>query len=232
MTSIQRQIGMRLKALRQSRKLTLDQLAVQTGFTKSYLSKIETLKKVPPIGSLARICQALGVELATVFQSVGNGQQQDDEVCVVRALERRPAVRGGTTFGYDYEALAHSIPHMHMDPFLFTFPSSIGDEIYFQHEGEEFVFVLSGRVRFVVERREWILSPGDSIFFNSALSHRGEAVGREAKALVVIYSPEPRTDHRPPSLRGDPAGVPRQSAKSGGAILSAQRTQVTHHNKS
>jgi transcriptional regulator with XRE-family HTH domain len=190
MSSIQRQIGSRLKKLRRSRGLTLDQLAKATGFTKSYLSRIENCKKVPPIGSLAQICQALNVELAAVFQNTADKQDPAENVFVVRAKERQSAVRGGTTFGYDYEALAHSAPHKHMEPFLFTFPRAIGEEIYFQHVGQEFIFVLSGKLRFLVESREWILGPGDSVFFDSSLPHRGEAIGGVAKALVVIYSPD------------------------------------------
>ena len=77
-----------------------------------------------------------------------------------------------------------------MEPFLFTFPEHIGKEILFEHEGEEFIFVISGRVRFLVDGREWILEPGDSIYFDSTLQHRGESIGGDAKALVVFYSPE------------------------------------------
>lgn len=190
MNPIQRQIGLRLKKLRRNRGLTLDQLAKATGFTKSYLSRIENCKKVPPIGSLAQICQALNVELAAVFQNTAEKQDPAENVFVVRAKDRQSAVRGGSTFGYDYEALAHSAPHKRMEPFLFTFPRDIGEEIYFQHTGQEFIFVLSGKVRFLVENREWILAPGDSVFFDSSLPHRGESMGGEAKALVVIYSPD------------------------------------------
>ncbi|MAO55280.1 MAG: hypothetical protein CMM61_06260 [Rhodospirillaceae bacterium] len=186
------QIGLKLRQIRKSRKMTLEDLADQTGFTKSYLSKIENSKKTPPIGSLAKICSALDTEIAELFNEGDEGARpafSGKRYCVVRAEERHTVVRGGTSFGYDYKSLAHRLPHKHMDPFLFTFPERLGTEIQFEHEGEEFIFIISGRVRFFLDGEELILEPGDSVYFDSTLRHRGEAVSGEAKALVVVYSP-------------------------------------------
>ena len=119
-----------------------------------------------------------------------------------------------------------------MEPFLFTFPTSISEEVYFQHVGEEFVFVISGRVRFLVEGREWTLSPGDSLSFDSALLHRGEAMGSEAKALVVIYCPEPLAEAELADLAGDPAGSLRRGGLHAMSSLAALRTRLSHPRKS
>jgi len=200
MNEISTQLATRLNELRRARGLTLEQLASLSGLTKSYLSKIENGKKVPPLGSLSRICHALGTDLAVLFQGRDGPEAEEPDVCVVRAAERLPAIRGGTTFGYDYENLAHRRPHKHMEPFLFTFPSSVTEEVFFEHDGEEFVFVIAGRVRFLVDGREWVLNPGDSIYFDASLPHRGEAVGGEAKALVIIYTP-PGEESREPKER-------------------------------
>jgi len=189
MQTLNKQIGERLRRLRKTRRLTLDELATATGFTKSYLSKIENSKKIPPIASLTKISRALDTELTYFFQASEDPAEMEEGICVVRAGERQTVVRGGTSFGYDYKSLAHRFPHKKMEPFLFTFPEHIGKEIFFEHEGEEFIFIISGRVRFLVDGREWVLEPGDSIYFDSTLQHRGEAVGGDAKALVVFYSP-------------------------------------------
>ena len=179
MPSLSDQIGGKLRSLRKSRKMTLEALAAHTGFTKSYLSKIENSKKIPPIGSLAKICQSLGTDLADLF---GNGPIEDTPSprhCIVRANERHTVIRGGTSFGYDYKALAHRLPS-----------KRLGAEISFEHEGEEFIFIISGRVRFFIDQEQTVLEPGDSIYFDSTLRHRGEAINGEAKALVVVYSPK------------------------------------------
>jgi transcriptional regulator with XRE-family HTH domain len=202
MNEISKQLARRLNELRKVQGLTLDQLASLTGLTKSYLSKIENGKKVPPLGSLTRICHALGVDLAALFGGSEGLETEDPKVCVVRAAERLPTIRGGTTFGYDYENLAHRRIHKHMEPFLFTFPSSVSEEVFFEHDGEEFIFVTAGRVRFLVDGQEWVLNPGDSVYFDASLPHRGEAVGGEAKALVIIYTPPGKESGEPKGRAG------------------------------
>lgn len=166
--------------------LTLDQLARATGFTKGYLSKIENGKKVPPIASLSRIAQAMQTDITELLRAAPQPESRD--IFVVRANERRPVVRGGTAFGYDYVGLADTLADKKMEPFLFTFPSEIDKHVFFEHDGEEFLFVLSGRVEWQAGRDKLILEPGDSVYFNSRLPHRGRSIDGEATALVVIYS--------------------------------------------
>lgn len=181
-------IGARVARLRLQHGMTLDQLAAATGFTKGYLSKIENSRKLPPIGTLSRIAQALKTEIVDLMhtQPVANGAA----CCIVRKDERLPVVRGGTAFGYDYQSLADTRAHKKMEPFLFTFPSEIDKHVFFEHEGEEFIFVLSGRVEWQTGSEKVILGPGDCVYFDSRLPHRGRALKGEAKAIVVTYTPE------------------------------------------
>lgn len=184
-----RQIGEHLKALRAARGMTLDRLADATGLTKSYLSKIQNSHKVPPIATLSRIAQALGIGIGSFF---GDFLESGEGASVVRSHERLPVVRGGTAFGYDYVSLAHDRLRKRMEPFVFTFPSKIDRHVFFDHGGEEFVFILSGKVIFQVGDERWALEQGDSIYFDAAIPHRGWSVGRDATALVVIHAAEPR----------------------------------------
>jgi transcriptional regulator with XRE-family HTH domain len=181
-------LGNRVRQTRIARAITLEQLANLTGFTTSYLSKIENRRKVPPIATLARIASALEVDIAYFFE--GERAVSDESVSVVRASQRQPVIRGGTSFGYDYEGLAHTKRNKHMEPFIFTFPKSISRDVSFEHEGEEFVFVLSGRVEFEAGNRTWVLAAGDSLYMDSSIPHRGRSVGGEAKALVIIFQPD------------------------------------------
>lgn len=180
-------IGERVAKLRTQSGLTLDQLASQTGFTKSYLSKIENSRKVPPIGTLSRIAHALKTEITELLHDPATGSSR--AFTLVRSNERLPVVRGGTAFGYDYVSLADTKSHKKMEPFLFTFPSQIDKHVFFEHEGEEFLFVLSGRVEWQAGSEKVILTPGDSIYFDSRLPHRGRALDGEATALVVTSNP-------------------------------------------
>lgn len=183
-------IGERMAHLRARLGMTLDQLAARTGFTKGYLSKIENSRKVPPIGSLARIAQALHTDITELMHPAAG--LAASALCLVRANERLPVVRGGTAFGYDYVSLADTKSNKRMEPFLFTFPSHIDKYVYFEHEGEEFIFILSGRVEWQAGSEKVILEPGDSVYFDSRLPHRGRALDGEASAVVVTCGPEQR----------------------------------------
>ena len=183
-------IGARIAALRTQLGMTLDQLAARTSFSKGYLSKIENSHKVPPIGSLSRIAAALRTDITELLHTPS--EAQTGGFSVVRAGERQPVVRGGTAFGYDYVSLADNHRDKKMEPFLFTFPSQIDKYVFFEHEGEEFMFVLSGRVEWQAGSHKLVLEPGDSIYFDARLPHRGRSLDGEARAVVVTYNPKPR----------------------------------------
>ena len=192
-------IGEHLRALRAARGMTLARLAVATGLTKSYLSKIQNSRKLPPIATLSRIAQALGTGIGSFFGDILN---QSEGASVVRKSERLPVVRGGTAFGYDYVSLAHDRLVKRMEPFVFTFPSNIDRHVFFDHGGEEFVFILSGKVIFQVGDERWALVKGDSIYFDAAIPHRGWSVVRDATALVVIHSAQSaQSNHTKPPPR-------------------------------
>jgi transcriptional regulator with XRE-family HTH domain len=186
---VEKLIGTRIAERRAELGITLERLAAATGFSKGYLSKIENSRKVPPIGSLSRIAAALRTDITELLHTPAAAL--DGGLSVVRAGERRPVVRGGTAFGYDYVSLADNRRDKKMEPFLFTFPSQIDKYVFFEHDGEEFMFVLSGRVEWQAGSRKLVLEPGDSIYFDARLPHRGRSLEGEATALVVTYSPRP-----------------------------------------
>lgn len=183
-------LGARLRTLRKLRGMTLSGLAHATGFTKSYLSRIELSQKTPPIGSLAEIARALNVELAYFFQDRAVPPRRS--WCVVRAGEKRPVVRGGTAFGYDYASLAYNLERQHMEPFLFRFPADLEKHVYFEHDGEEFIHVLKGSVEFKIGDEVLVLRAGDSLYFDARIPHKGRALVRDAEALAVMFSSDPK----------------------------------------
>jgi transcriptional regulator with XRE-family HTH domain len=192
-SDIGQRIGNTMLAMRKDRRMTLDQLAERTGFSKSYLSKIENHLSVPPIGTLSSIAQALACDIGHFLRD--ERSFTEDAVSVVHVHERQPAVRGGTAFGYDYSSLAHKKRNKQMEPFIFTFPADIDVDTYFEHEGEEFILILRGRAQFETRRKgvveRWLLEKGDSLYIDSQIPHRGRSLGGDAQALVVIYQPKP-----------------------------------------
>lgn len=187
------ELGKRLRRQRLAAGFTLEQLASRAGIGKGYLSRIENGKKVPPIATLSRLAGALGLDMAALLVSP-RARKPWHGVSVVRHDEKRPAVLGGTTFGYDYFALSDSVPTQVLQPFLFTFPEQIDKFVFFQHDGEELLHILTGRVEWQVGAQKFVLEAGDTMHFDSRIPHRGHSLSGPATALVVMYSPAGMND--------------------------------------
>jgi transcriptional regulator with XRE-family HTH domain len=180
-------LGARLKQRRLEAKLTLAELAQRSGFGKAYLSRIENGKKVPPIGTLSRITDVLGIEAASLLTETPHTAWRG--VSFVKKTDKRPTVMGGSQFGYDYFALTDATTGRALQPFIFSFPDKVDKFVFFEHEGEEMMHVLTGRVEWQVGMDKFVLEPGDTIHFDSRIPHRGHCLSGPATALVVMYSP-------------------------------------------
>jgi len=183
------EIGKKIKAFRLQKNLTLQELADRTGYSKGYLSKVEKSDKAPPVATLSTIGRELDV---TVASFLGEGPQADN-ICLVRKSERTRMARTGEEFGYAWEALANPYPNKHMEPFILSYPSEDALKHSFQHDGEEMLFVLQGKMRFKYGETEYVLEEGDCVYFDSGILHTGEPAGHEPlKTLIVIYSASPK----------------------------------------
>ena len=105
--------------------------------------------------------------------------------------DERPLIsRDGTAFGYSYEAMAYRYPNKIMEPFLLTLPVKPKKRTFYQHEGEEILFVIQGTMKFLHGDEEYIVHEGDCIYFDSSLPHWGESIGpEEVKCFMVICNP-------------------------------------------
>jgi transcriptional regulator with XRE-family HTH domain len=183
---VEAEIGKRINAFRMQKRMTLDQLARQTGFTKGYLSKVEKSKKSPPVSTLWIIARALGVTISALLGE----EAPRTALCLVRKNERPHISRDGTAFGYSYEAMAHQYPNKIMEPFLLTLPVKPKKRTVYQHEGEEMLFVIQGTMKFTHGTEEYIVNEGDCVYFDSSIPHFGESIGpEEVKCFMVICNP-------------------------------------------
>jgi transcriptional regulator with XRE-family HTH domain len=183
-------IGNKVRELRQKNRFTLQDLAWKTGLSKPFLSQIENDHVIPPIATLLKLARALSVGMGFFFQDeIGSEKisitRQGERVTV----ERRPHQEKGEV-DYIYVALETKKTNKNMEPFLVEFPvRSSEDMVFMSHEGEEFLYVTEGQVEFRSVDRVEELGPGDSIYFESDLSHAFRCVSEEpAKALAVIWS--------------------------------------------
>jgi transcriptional regulator with XRE-family HTH domain len=183
-------IGSKVRELRQKKHYTLQDVAAKTGLSKPFLSQIENDHVVPPVATLLKLARAFDVGLAYFFQDkVGI-----DRIAITRRdervrVEKRPHHRKGEV-NYIYEALDTKKTNKHMEPFLVEFPvQDTSEMIFMNHEGEEFLHVLEGTLEFRSVDRVEVLEPGDSIYFESELSHSFRCLGeKSAKAIVVVWN--------------------------------------------
>jgi len=176
----------RIRHYRTMRKMTLDHLASLSGLTKGYLSRIENSGKAPPISTLGKIASSLDVDIVSLLKE--DEASEKDNLAIVRKIDRKVIGDRSASCGYTYESLAYRIAGKNMDPYLITITEEPTATI-FEHEGEEFIHILSGKMKFFYEGETYILEEGDSAYFNSGVAHSGMSVGgAPARFLCVIYS--------------------------------------------
>ncbi len=184
-------IGKKIRSLRTRADMKLQQLSDLTGLSKPLLSQIENGVTAPPIATLLKISRALGVNIGHFFQD----GPVHERIVVVRQEERREVTRrfqgDGAAVGYRYESLAYPWSDKHMEPFLVEIDARSETEMtFYNHLGEEFLFVLEGQVEFRGAGRVVTLDAGDSLYFDSEILHAVRSVGADkSKVIAVVFSP-------------------------------------------
>lgn len=178
-------ISQRIKDLRKQRKLTLSDLSKNTGFSKGLLSKIENNRVSPPIATLSTISKALGVKIGYFFKEDGS-----DKVNIFTKKGKGiPVVQDGTKFGYAYEALALDRVDKLMEPFLLSVEH--GDEAeFFQHKGDEFIYMVQGKMRFEIGSESYILEEGDSLYFDASVFHKPIVLNKGKAKFIAVFCGE------------------------------------------
>jgi transcriptional regulator with XRE-family HTH domain len=180
-----------LKEIRRSKKLTLENLAELTGFSKGYLSEIENSDQPPPIYTLSRITKALGIDIVDLFARTAAAVPYQS-IVLGRANEHSLMARDGTHYGYTYDDLAPNKKGKNMEPFIVTvaFENKVDINKEFRHEGEEFNYVLEGKMEFFYDGESYaILEAGDHVYFDAEKPHSARSLGnKRARVLIVIYS--------------------------------------------
>jgi len=172
-------VGKKMKAARAAKDMALERLANETGFAVEYLNDVEEGKITPPVGALLQIAKALQMDSGSLLK-----EQESSFKDRVTAYTKR-------TDNYAYETLTPGAENKHLKAFRITIdPKQEHKGVGYQHEGEEFDYVLKGKVQVIVGDNVNTLEAGGYLHFNSAIKHQLKNVGKDAAELiVVIYSP-------------------------------------------
>lgn len=177
-------LGDRLRRLRQTRGLTIRDVARAAGLTESFISQLERSRVNPSVASLQRIAQVLGASLGRLFDEMAtpNGR-------VVRR-SRRARLNYPGLRATDYLLSPDLNGRLEVIWAEAASGGGSGEEPY-THEGdEECVVVIRGRMEVWVGDERYVLRPGDALTFSSRLPHRWKNVGRgKLEALWSITPP-------------------------------------------
>lgn len=170
-------VAKKIKKIRQKKGLTFDMLANETGLAVDKLKKIESGDLLPPVGTLLLLSRAFQIDSSTLLNDTD--------------LDNRAKAFSKRTENYAYTTLTPGADTKRMKAFRITVaPMQAHKGVGYQHEGEEFVYVLGGNVEVIVGEHPNVLSPGGSLHFNSGIRHQIRNISEEtAELLVVVCEP-------------------------------------------
>lgn len=186
-------IGAKIKNIRESKQLSIEEVAERSGLGIEQIERIEGNLDFPSLAPLIKIARVLGVRLGTFLDD-----QAELGPVVCRKKDSEADGIGFTnnaTQGHkhmDYHSLSQDKSGRHMEPFLIEIaPSEEGEDfILSTHEGEEFIYVLSGVVEINYGKNTYILEEGDSIYYDSIVAHHVHAAAdNKVRILGVVYTP-------------------------------------------
>jgi transcriptional regulator with XRE-family HTH domain len=177
-----REIAMRLRGIREVTGLTPEDLAATTGVTPDEVLEFESGNQEIPVSYLYEVAKACGVDLTALLTG--------DEA----HLQAYSLVRDGQGLSvtrrkaYKYQALAYRFHKPAMEPFIVTVPPKTESELDFnRHLGEEFIYMLRGRLEIRLGDEVLTLEPHDCLYFSSRTPHAMRGLdGAAAEFLDVI----------------------------------------------
>jgi transcriptional regulator with XRE-family HTH domain len=181
-------IGTNLKALRLESGLSQKGLAEATQLSPTLLSRIENGLLRPSIATLERISQSLKVDIGYFFRD-----EEKRQYCISQRERRKnvPSQRG-----YGVETLITEMENRFMDPAIVTLRGKEEEEKveFATHEGQEFMYVLEGKVEVILGSKRFVLKQGDAAYWNGSLPHKGVSLSKKpARTLNVHLVPGKRT---------------------------------------
>ncbi len=173
-----RAIGIRLRQLRNKRRLSLDQVAKAVGISLGFLSALERSHMSASVSTLRKLARFYKTNILDFFDPAESNSR-------VVPAEKRKVLEAGPGVRMELLAWGNTV----MEPHLFRIAPQAGSGESYTHEGEEFLYVLQGELQISVEADEYRLKPGDSFYFESATPHRWRNPGRTETWVLWVNTP-------------------------------------------
>ncbi|HEX9856932.1 MAG TPA: XRE family transcriptional regulator [Paracoccaceae bacterium] len=179
-------LGVRVRELRKARGWTLEQAATQAGLARSTLSKIENGQMSPTYEALKKLAEGLAISVPQLFTPPSKAQV-NGRISVTKSGEGQ----AHATATYEHELLAASLTRKQMLPYRATIRArDVGEfDGWVRHDGEEFLYVLTGVVRLYTEFYEPVdLRRGDSAYYDASMGHNVISISEEDATILWVTS--------------------------------------------
>ena len=184
-------VGLKIKSMRESKNISIEEMAERSGMSVDQIMSIEDDQYLPSLGPLIKVARALGVRLGTFLD---DSDELGPVVCRAEQSAEGISFSNGATETRQnmvYHSLARQKAGRAMEPFVIdVLPSEERSFKLSAHEGEEFIYVLSGELEIAYGKETYHLRQGDSIFYDSIVEHHVHGMaGKAARILAVVYIP-------------------------------------------
>jgi len=177
-----KQIANRIKGLRDSLDITVEEMAERCKRTPEEIRLYEAGEDDIPMSFLFELAQHFNISTSTLI----SGEEPRMSSYFLTRFGKGKSVERNKA--YKYQALASGFKQPKAEPFEVTVEPNENEMHLNSHEGEEFNYVVEGRLLLRINDKELILNPGDSIYFNSSNQHGMKALDNKAvKFLAIIF---------------------------------------------
>ena len=172
--------GAMVRQLREARQWSAEDLARKTGQTPDFIAQVESDQLSPSVAFIMRMAKAMEVDPGTFLNK--------EEQATIR--DRRAQAYYQRTQNYSYTTLTPDGENSHLRAFMVTIEPQLDHKpVAYKHEGEEFIFVMSGDLELTVGSKVQKYKTGESVHFNSDIPHKLKSISNEpTKCLVVLYT--------------------------------------------
>ncbi len=181
MDNLFKDIAQRLKGLRDALDLSSEEMASYGGITEEQYNKYESGEIDIPVSVMHQICQKCGIDISEVL----TGESPHNSLYSVTYANKGTYIERNSE--YSYQALTSNFKGKRGEPYhVIVNTDKSPNSPTNKHDGQEFNYILEGKVELMLGNKKIILGKGDSIFFNSSVSHGLKALGNENAELLVI----------------------------------------------
>ena len=172
-------VGLRIRFLRQQRKLSLRALSERSGLSINAISQIERDEVSPTVSSLNRLADAFEVHITDLFEI-----EKPSTTLYVKSRDRESLQEDGVMI----ESLGFGLRHQQFEPFRMTIrPGARVLKTPLTHKGHEFIYCLEGELEYFIEDEKFHLEAGDSLLFEAHQPHHWRNLSNDQSAVLLVF---------------------------------------------